>query len=76
MSEVSEFVLKKNVKVKVVGKVDLFRKDVAECLRSVEERTKQNDAMTVNLCFAYDSIDEINSAIEKSNTLLTSHRQN
>lgn len=58
--------LKKNVQVKIIGKVDLFRKDVAQCLKNVQEKTKNNTKMTVNLCFAYDSIDEINSAIEKA----------
>ena len=58
--------LKKNVQVRIVGKVDLFRKDVAQCLKNVQEKTKNHNKMTVNLCFAYDSIDEINTAIEKA----------
>lgn len=32
----------------------------------LEERTRNNTKMTLNICFAYDSIYEINRAIDRS----------
>jgi undecaprenyl diphosphate synthase len=49
--------MKMNVVVRVIGKLELLRADVRECFKKVEEETGGNTGMRVNLCFAYDSID-------------------
>lgn len=43
----------------------MLREDVLEALEKIETRTKDFKEITVNLCFAYDSIHEIESSIEK-----------
>lgn len=48
------------------GKLKELYPDVREGFVKLEERTRNNTKMTLNICFAYDSIYEINRAIDRA----------
>ena len=54
----------REIKVNVIGNKALIQKDLAEMFDQLEQRTKEFTRMTINLCFAYDSLYEIEHAIE------------
>lgn len=47
------------IRVKVVGDRTLTRDDINEGIEQIEEATKNNDKLLVNICFAYNSTYEI-----------------
>ena len=63
----SDLLKSHEIKVNVVGNKALIQKDLAEMFNQLEERTKNFTRMTINLCFAYDSLYEIGQAVDKMN---------
>lgn len=53
-----------NVKVNIIGKIELFPKDVQKAFKEVMEKTKNNDALTANFCLGYGSKTEIVDALK------------
>lgn len=51
-----------NVKVKVIGKIEELPKDIYEEIKAVEEKTKNNTGMVLNIAFNYGGRDEITTA--------------
>lgn len=51
-----------NVKVKVIGKMEELPKDIYEEIKAVEEKTKNNTGMVLNIAFNYGGRDEITTA--------------
>lgn len=56
---------KKNVRLKVIGNMAMFPKDIEVKTRGWMEKTKDNTGVTVNLALSYGGRDEIIRAIEK-----------
>lgn len=56
---------RKNVRVKVIGDLSMFPKDIQEKTRSWMEMTKNNKKITVNIALSYGGRDEIIRAIKK-----------
>lgn len=65
MSSMSELLLRNEIKVNIVGRKEMLREDVRAALEKIEARTCKFDKIIVNLCFAYDSIHEIQASISK-----------
>ena len=65
-----DLIQKNNVRVVVAGDIDGRLKDdfpdVRDGFLKIQERTKNNTRMTMYLCFAYDSILDLNQAITNS----------
>ena len=65
-----DLIQKNNVRVVIAGDIDGQLKndfpDVRDGFLKIQERTKNNTRMTMYLCFAYDSILDLNQAIESS----------
>lgn len=61
--------MKNNVKVQIIGdlegKLKQLFPDIRNSFAQIEEKTKDNTKMTIYICFAYDSIFEINQAIDR-----------
>jgi undecaprenyl diphosphate synthase len=55
----------KGVKVSIIGNKALFPEDIQEDFNEIEERTKDNDKITVNFCMGYGGRDEIIQACRK-----------
>ncbi len=55
----------KNVKIKVIGNLSLFPKDIQEKTKKWMEKTKDNKKITVNIALSYGGRDEILRAIKK-----------
>ncbi len=56
---------KENIKIKVIGQKNRLPRQVAEEINIVEEETKNNSAMTMNLALSYGGRAEIVDAIKK-----------
>lgn len=56
---------KKGVKVKVIGIEDNVEKDIIDKIRSVEEKTKDNDVLQLNIAFNYGGRREILDTTKK-----------
>jgi len=54
-----------NVKVKIMGNIDLIRQDSADALRELENYTKDCDGLNFQMCVAYGGRDEIVRACKK-----------
>ena len=54
-----------NIKIKVIGRVKDLPKDLQEEIRKVEERTKNNTGLVLNIAFNYGGRDEITNAVKK-----------
>lgn len=61
-----------NIKVKVIGKVDELPKDIYNEIKSVEEKTKNNTGMILNIAFNYGGRDELVNATKKIAELVSS----
>lgn len=64
---------KNGVKITVLGNIDAFPKDIAENIRKLIEKTKDNTAITVNIGLNYGGREEILRAV---NSLLISKHKN
>ena len=56
---------KKNVRVKVIGNLSMFPKDIYKLTQDWMEKTKNNTTITVNIALSYGGKDEIIRAINK-----------
>lgn len=56
---------KKNIRMKVIGNLEIFPSDVKELIAAATEKTKNNTAMTVIFAVNYGGRDEIIRAIKK-----------
>ena len=54
-----------NIKVNVIGKTEELPKDIYKEIKSVEEKTKNNTGMVLNIAFNYGGRDEITTATKK-----------
>ena len=57
--------VKENVRLKILGNMDLLPQELAEKLKQVEKDTKDHKSMTLSLAIAYGGRDEIVRAIKK-----------
>ena len=55
----------KNVKIKIVGEKEMVPRDILEIIEKVENDTKENEDMFVNLAFSYGGRGEIINSIKK-----------
>lgn len=53
-----------NIKVNVIGKIGDLPKDLQKEIRSVEEKTKNNTGLVLNIAFNYGGRDEIVTAVK------------
>lgn len=54
-----------NIKIKVIGRVKDLPKDIQEEIRKVEDKTKNNTGLVLNIAFNYGGRDEITTAVRK-----------
>lgn len=54
-----------NIKIKVIGRKEELSKELREAIEKVEEKTKNNDGLTLNICFNYGGRDDIVVATKK-----------
>ncbi|KAJ1927563.1 hypothetical protein IWQ60_002820 [Tieghemiomyces parasiticus] len=62
----SETVRKYGINVRVCGNLDLLAPDVRDKIDEVHSLTEQNDKAVLNVCFSYNSSDEITTAIRRT----------
>ena len=55
-----------NIKVNVIGRIGDLPKDLQKEIRSVEEKTKNNTGLVLNIAFNYGGRDEIVTAVKTS----------
>ncbi len=55
----------KNIKFKVIGSTEDLTKDIYEDVKKVEEKTRDNTGMTLNIAFNYGGRDEIVTATKR-----------
>lgn len=65
-----------NVKVKVIGKIEELPKDIYEEIKAVEEKTKNNTGMVLNIAFNYGGRDEITTATKNIANLVLEGKLN
>lgn len=65
-----------NVKVKVIGKIEELPKDIYEEIKAVEEKTKNNTGMVLNIAFNYGGRDEIMTATKNIANLVLEGKLN
>ena len=53
-----------NIKVNVIGRIGDLPKDLQKEIRSVEEKTKNNTGLVLNIAFNYGGRDEIATAVK------------
>lgn len=56
---------RKNVKIKIIGNLEMFPADISKRTREWMEKTKDNKRITVNIALSYGGRDEILRTIEK-----------
>lgn len=54
-----------NIKVRVIGRTDDLPKDIYSEIKKVEEKTKNNTGLVLNIAFNYGGRDEITTATKK-----------
>lgn len=54
-----------NIKVRVIGRIDDLPKDIYSEIKKVEEKTKNNTGLVLNIAFNYGGRDEITTATKK-----------
>lgn len=62
---------KYGIKLNIIGKKSLLRKDVREMVDKVMKMTENNSKVVLNVCFPYTSRDDIATAASKSASLVT-----
>ena len=55
----------KNVKIRVIGNIQMFPQDIQQNVNDWMEKTKNNKLITVNIALSYGGRDEIMRAVEK-----------
>jgi len=61
---------KKGVRVRVIGNIQMFPQDIQERITKGEEKTKDNQKITVQLAMSYGGHDELVRAFQKIGTLI------
>ena len=56
---------KYKIKIKILGRIDLFPQDIQESCRSVQEKTKDYNGYQLNVCFGYGGREEMVDAIHQ-----------
>ncbi|KAL4509397.1 hypothetical protein ABPG72_018328 [Tetrahymena utriculariae] len=60
-----EFLQRYNIKVKVCGDLKLLPQEVQQSMNEIEELTKNNKSQLLNICFAYNSQNEIEHSVSQ-----------
>ena len=60
-----EKIAKSNIKIKIIGRRDRLSKDFLAMVNSIEDATKDHEALTLTLCIDYGSYDEITTAVKE-----------
>lgn len=63
--EKDDRLMKNGIKVKFIGRINMFPKKIEEKMRSLMEKTKNNDKFTVNFAMAYSGKAEITDSVRK-----------
>ena len=63
--------IKKKIKVKIIGNLNKFPKSLKLKLRKVEKKTKFNNKIQINIALNYGSKEEIINTVKKLNNLST-----
>ena len=58
-------IIKKGVRINVIGRVEMFPSDIREAMLEVVEKTKNNDKLIVNFALAYGGRQEIVDSFKK-----------
>jgi len=58
-------IIDEGVRIKYLGRVDLFPEDIQAICRDLEERTKDNKTYKLNFCFGYGGREEIVDTVYK-----------
>ncbi len=58
-------VMEYGIKIRVIGRREMFPKDIQEAMKEIEEKTKNNNKYTVNFAMAYGGRAEITDAARK-----------
>ncbi len=58
-------IMENKVKVRAIGRIHLFPKDVQEAIKSIEEKTKNNSDYIINFALAYGGQEELIDAVKK-----------
>ena len=77
-NEISNLI-KKQIKIKIIGKIYNFPKDLKTKLKKVEKLTKKNSKIQINMALNYGSREEIISTIKKlkkKNIIINEHNIN
>ena len=61
--------IRKNVKLKVLGNINKFPKSLKEKLKQAQKLTKNNSKIQINIALNYGSKEEIIKAVKKLNSL-------
>ncbi len=60
-----EKIANSNIKIKIIGRRDRLSKDFLDMVNSIEDATKDHEALTLTLCIDYGSYDEITTAVKE-----------
>ncbi len=60
-----ERIMKEGIRIRVIGRSELFPGDILQSIREIEEKTKNNHKYQVNLALAYDGRTEITDAVKR-----------
>jgi len=66
IKELHRIAAEKNIRVRWLGRRDRAPESVFEALKNIEEETKDNTALSVQLCFDYGGRDELLRAINQA----------
>ncbi|PVU94687.1 hypothetical protein BB561_002343 [Smittium simulii] len=69
LAENSHYVKQHNIRIQLIGKLDLLPEDVKIAMEKVNEKTKNNTGPLLNICFPYLSSQEISNATLKVSQL-------
>lgn len=58
-------IMEKKVKIRIIGRLHLFLKDIQDICNEVMEKTQKNDNYKLNLAFGYGGREEIIDAVKK-----------
>lgn len=60
-----EDIFKNKIRINVVGRLDMFPKDIRKAMLEIMEKTKKHDNFVVNFAMAYGGRQEITDAVKK-----------
>lgn len=71
-----EDIFKNKIRINVVGRLDMFPKDIRKAMLEIMEKTKKHDKFVVNFAMAYGGRQEILDAVKKIAALVKSNKIN